>query len=163
MDRSFAGVDPGLGGAVALMHPDGVIEIFPTPTLPSGKGSRRVYDVKSMKDILDGHDNLYITLEKQGPMPAQGTVSTFSIGRGFGLWEGIIVGLGYAYTIVHPRTWKKVMIVDVPGVDIKTKSVLVAQRLFPDVNLKRTERCKKASPDFAEALLLAEYGRRMVK
>ena len=42
----------------------------------------------------------------------------------------------------------------------KEYHALSCKRLFPGVNLKATERCRKDHDGIAEALLIAEYGRR---
>ena len=42
----------------------------------------------------------------------------------------------------------------------KQKSIEVCRKLFPDVSLLPTSRCKKSHDGMAEALLMAEYARR---
>jgi hypothetical protein len=42
----------------------------------------------------------------------------------------------------------------------KTASIVVAKRLFPNVNLARTEKSKTPDSGLADALLIAEYARR---
>ena len=71
-----------------------------------------------------------IWLEVAQAMPQQGLSSTFKTGRGFGLWEGIVVGMDLPYDIVHAKTWTKVMLHDVPVGDPKDRSMIKAQRLF---------------------------------
>lgn len=165
----YVGIDPGLSGFMAAIE-DGLIRFEATPTINVGKKkTKREYNIQEMKETLvvckvrAGREGIYVILEKQQSFPGQGVSSTFSIGRGFGLWEGLIVGLGLPYTIVHPRTWKKEMLRDVPGDDQKGRSILAAQRLFPNVDLRRSERARKPDHNKAEALLLAEYGRRILE
>ena len=55
-----------------------------------------------------------------------------------------------------PQKWKKEFSVT----SDKNTSIEVAKRLFPNVNLKATARCKKDHDGMAEALLIAEYCRR---
>jgi hypothetical protein len=52
------------------------------------------------------------------------------------------------------------MLAGTPGEDTKQRSVIAAQRLFPNVSLLPTPRCKKPSDGIADALLIAEWGRR---
>ena len=165
----FIGIDPGLSGAAVSVssrygHPP---EIFLTPTISTGK--KREYNLPEVKRWLklwwfasqNGDEQIYATIEKQQAMPLQGRTSVFSIGGGFMLWKMGATMLDIPYTVVHPRTWKKEMLRDVPGTDQKGRSIIAAQRLFPDVSLLRTKRSRKPDHNIAEALLIMEYGRRI--
>jgi len=167
MDTRYIGIDPGKSGFTAAMLKDG-IEFYLTPTILVGK-SKRAYDANEMYKILNGIftvsngkiiENRFLTIEKQQSMPGQGVASTFTTGFGYGLWVGIITALQIPHIIVHPRTWKKEMLRDIPGTDPKGRSIIAAQRLFPNIDFKRTPRCKGPDHNKVEALLLAEYGRR---
>ena len=159
------GIDPGKNGYIAVLQ-DGKYEFaFIMPTLPvSKKTTKRDFDVKDMTSSLVAIQSYnpsidLVVIEKQQARPApEGRGSIFSTGRGFGLLEGIVAALGYPYIIVHPKTWQKVMHAGVQGDNTKTRSILAAGRLFPDVDMRKTERCKKAHDGKAEALLLAMYG-----
>ena len=89
-------------------------------------------------------------------MPKQGVVSTFGLGENFGFIQGMLTAFGIPYELVRPAKWKKEFSVTAD----KNTSIEVCHRLFPNVSLKRTERCKTDSSDMAEALLMAEYARR---
>lgn len=156
------GIDPGKSGFLVAIDGDGnVVAEAATPTIRVGR-SRREYDVPAMRDALRGlgPDAAFVTIEKQQAMPGQGGTSMFSVGLGMGLWVGLVVGLGFPYQVVHPRTWRKAMCRDVPGEDPKGRSILAAQRLFPDVDLRKSERARKPDHNKADALLLASYGRK---
>ena len=80
----------------------------------------------------------------------------FSFGRGLGLWEGLIVAMRLRYQLVAPQRWQKTML---DGMSKgKGASLAVAKRLFPSVELSRVKDHGRA-----DALLLAEFGRRMVE
>jgi len=168
------GIDPGKSGYVVMIHDVmGIILHRETPIIKVGK-TKPQFDVSGMAKTLDDvrmlkdADGRFLTnnsfvgditiIEKQQAMPGQGVSSTFQIGYGFGLWEGIVAEKGIPYVIVHPRTWKKEMLRDIPGTDQKGRSIIAAQRLYPNFDLKRTERCRKPDHNKAEALLLARYG-----
>jgi crossover junction endodeoxyribonuclease RuvC len=89
-------------------------------------------------------------------MPGQGVTSMFSFGKSAGFIEGVLTALAIPYQLVPPQTWKKVFSLNAS----KLNSIEVCQKLFPDVDLMRTERCKKPHDGMAEALLMAEYARR---
>jgi len=165
MSSIFIGIDPGKLGHVASLSADGGVRgTWPTPTIKMGKGKPQ-YDILSMRRILkeatEGCDSVHVAIEKQTAMPMQGVVSMFSIGEGYGIWQGLLSGLELSYEVVTPQKWKKAMLAGIPGVGKdKKRSVIAAGRLFPGVDLRLNERCRVACVDKCEALLIAEYGRR---
>ena len=96
-------------------------------------------------------------VEKVGAMPGQGVTSMFNFGQGFGFILGVLAALGIGVQLVPPGTWKKEF--SLVGKD-KAASIEVCRRLFPGVNLRASEQCRKDSDGMAEALLMAEYARR---
>jgi crossover junction endodeoxyribonuclease RuvC len=101
-------------------------------------------------------DECKCCLEHVSAMPRQGVTSTFSFGENFGWCQGILDAYGVSYELVRPLKWKREFSVT----SDKNSSIAVCKRLFPDVSLKRTERCMKDDDNLAEATLLAEYARR---
>lgn len=154
---TIIGIDPGLGGAVACV--DDVMSyesVTDTPTywVKRGKGKRREYDVPAMIDTLDvlGEPDI-VVLEAAIVMPKQGAVSARSIGYGFGLWRGLLAARSWRVEIVQPQVWKRAL-----GLTRdKGASRLKAQQLYPHVDLGKSK-----DEGRAEALLLAEYGRRLM-
>ena len=101
-------------------------------------------------------DHIIAAVEKVGAMPGNGSVSMFRFGQSYGFILGVLEGLGIPYQVVPPREWKKEF-----GLNSdKAKSIEVCHRLFPELNLKRTERCKTESDGLAESALICEWGRR---
>ena len=88
-------------------------------------------------------------------MPEQGVTSTFSMGHGLGLWEGILSALGVPYQMVTPQAWKKAMMAGQEKE--KDASRQVAMRLFPSTIPKLS---LKKHHGRSDALLIAEYLRR---
>jgi crossover junction endodeoxyribonuclease RuvC len=87
------GIDPGISGAVAAInaHTLELLEVSDTPTVTIA--GKKLYDIGEMVAIIR-HVSLMgdvvVILEQAQAMPGQGVTSTFSIGRSFGLWEGIL-------------------------------------------------------------------------
>ena len=46
------------------------------------------------------------------------------------------------------------------AVDPKPTSINAARRLFPNIDLRKNERCKKIDDNKVDSLLMAEYARR---
>lgn len=165
----FMGIDPGKLGGIAVVDPEGhVVTVQPTPIVDGQKG-RPEYDLPGILKALCFHAGagpsagVFVTVEKAQPMPPKmpgGSIANFHRGVGRG-WEWMLCALGIPYQLVAPVTWQKAMHAGTPGEDTKQRSILAAQRLFPGVRLQRTERCRLPSDGLAEALLLAEYGRRV--
>lgn len=169
--RITIGIDGGLGGAVAIIteqsdevglptFPD--VAFFDTPIaeLVSGTKSkpkkRRDYLPVAMADILRPYLGIaVVAIEQSRPMPDQGVVSTFSTGKGFGLWLGICAGLGLSVEVVTPQTWKGALMAGQPKE--KDASRAVAMGLFPQA---RKDLALKKHHDRADALLIAEWRRR---
>lgn len=164
----FIGIDPGLNGAVAYIDDTdertGFIKTHSAPTLTrkKGKGSKCEYNVALMAELLREIDNksihTFCTIEAVHAMPGQGVTSMFSMGYGFGLWVGILTSLKISFQFVTPQAWKRTML-DGTGKD-KEASRLRAIQFFPraadQLSLKKDE-------GKAEALLIAEYGRRLYR
>jgi len=132
------------------------------PTL-KGKNAKRQYNVQEMVATIKRFpaNELIVILEMSQSMPKQGVSSTFSIGKGFGIWQGILSALGIRFAIVHPKTWQKEVLKDIDRTDTKQASAIVAQRIFPGVVFKATERCKVIHSGLTDAVCMAEYGLRL--
>ena len=161
------GIDPGKDGAVACWSnvrtlPGHIVlpTVVCTPTIAAGKGGKVEYDPDQMRNLLCASGADLVVLEKQQAFPKQGVTSTGATMYGFGLWHGIIVGLMMSHVIVRPQTWQAVCLRDVQGSDTKTRSILAAQRLFPGVDLRVSERGRKPHHGKADALLMAWWGAR---
>ena len=153
--KTYVGIDPGLDGAVAIIHPDHGITLADAPTVKTARGRQYVVD------LMAGHlralpgDGACVGIEQVHAMPKQGVRSMFSMGKGFGIWLGIIGALSIPFEYVTPQAWKKAML---PGVGHdKEASRLRAIELFPLVADQLT---RKKDHGRAEALLIAEYMRR---
>lgn len=154
---TYIGIDPGLDGAVAKQD-SFECRVYATPTVRISRG--RDYDEPAMRAILEGTLNPTAIIEKQQSMPGQGVRSTFMTGGGYYIWRGLLSGLGIPYEIVTARRWQKLMHGVASG-DPKGRSIMACKRLFPTVSLLKSDRCRTPHDGIADALLIAEYGRRI--
>jgi hypothetical protein len=170
----FVGIDPGQQGYLAGIASEGYDRTWahPIPTIPTGKGSSKAYDLQACWAVVQSipRDAL-VLLEKQQPYPGQGGKSNFSIGQGFMLWRAMLTAAGLSFQMVAPQTWKGKMGIKAtkaaPTANerkkiAKAKAIDLARSLFPSIDLKdaRKPRARTPCADKAEALLLAEYARR---
>lgn len=146
MKTLFIGIDPGKSGGIAVINTE-------------DKSSWTVaYSDEKLLQILSRatKHSAICCLEKVGAMPGQGVVSMFNFGKAYGYIKGVLEAFNIPYQEITPQKWKKEF-----GLSSdKAASVEVCRRLFPDVELLATPRCKKPHDGMAEALLMAEYARR---
>jgi len=142
---NYIGIDPGKSGALAVIEFDGKVNIH-------------LFDEEAYISTLAwfNSDNAICCLEHVGAMPGQGVTSMFSFGENFGFIQGLLKANGISYELVRPQKWKKEFSVTKD----KNTAIEVCKRLFPNVSLLPTERCRKDNDGMAEALLMAEYARR---
>jgi len=147
--QAWIGIDPGKSGALALISSeDQVAEDWPGDAAGAAEllmTWRLEYNVE------------LVALERVGSMPGQGVKSMFSFGENFGTWQGILAALSIPYVMPRPQEWQKGLVSPSDGVDSKARSLAVARRLFPEVELSR-----KKDHGRADALLLAWWARRQV-
>lgn len=144
----YIGIDPGKNGGIAFVGDDYNLPIvypFSEETL-----------LNEIQNCYSYNDYMKCTLEHVHAMPKQGVSSTFNFGMNFGFIQGVLKAYNIPYELVTPQKWKK----EFSCTSNKNTSIDVCKRLFPGVNLKATVRCKKDHDGMAEALLIAEYGRR---
>lgn len=103
-------------------------------------------------------DTAIAVMEKVGAMPKQGVVSTFRFGQGYGTILGVLGALGIRCELVTPQRWKAAILAGTAR--DKAAAIAWCRRAYPGVPLRRTERCTTDHDGMADALCLAEYGRR---
>jgi crossover junction endodeoxyribonuclease RuvC len=148
--KMYIGVDPGNDGGISLLSADGKVK-FRTKMPDTVKGITDLFT-----QWYETFDDLAMIVEKAQAMPKQGVTSAFNYGKGFGVFETIAAILDIPYHDPRPAKWKKEMGLNAD----KINSIKLCKRLFPAVNLLASDRCRKDHDGIAEAILLAEWGRR---
>ena len=138
------GLDPGQAGAAVLLDCDNgdVIDIV------RFSKATQMDIADTLREWREGFD-CFAYLEKVHAMPKQGVSSTFKFGVGYGFLQGCLTCCKIPYEFVTPQTWQKSLSCLSRGDKNVTKSK--AQQLFPE---------QKVIHATADALLIAEYGRR---
>lgn len=164
--KVFIGIDPGKDGALAILggteHPV-VVPFNSEFTSEEYANQLRQFSAASVAETELGEImhvrklEPFCIIEHVGAMPGQGVTSCFSFGRNFGFCLGLLTAFRIPYELVRPQKWKK----EFSCTSDKNTSIEVAQRLFPGVDLRRTPQCRKPHDGVAEALLMAEYARRL--
>jgi crossover junction endodeoxyribonuclease RuvC len=100
------GIDPGVVGAIAIVDGDDIVEIHDMPTIEI-RGKRRV-DASLLAELA-GKWRGHAVLEHVQGVQGAGASSSFAFGRGFGIVEGVIAGVGLPLTLVRPQVWTKAL------------------------------------------------------
>jgi hypothetical protein len=158
----FIGIDPGLGGAIAVLRDRSQPIIFDAPVFQEDGSARRSYNVPGMVGILaefQGEfqgDITVVAIEHLHAMPGNGSIANFASGLGVGLWRGIASALRLKVELVRAAKWKKEMLSG-RGKG-KDQSVTRVLELFPEI---APQFARKKDHGRADALLLALYCRRV--
>ncbi len=139
--KGWIGIDPGVSGGMALLRPQGTTETV-------------AFKQATEKDIFDALEEWwlcagFVVIEKVSASPQMGVVSAFTFGTSYGFLRGVITGR-YPFEAVTPQKWQKELGCLTRG--NKNVSKAKAQQLFPSL---------KITHSIADALLLAEYARRL--
>lgn len=139
----FIGIDPGKGGAIAVLNEGAVIvEVLKMPD-----NTLELFEF--LKRQASSGRSLRAALEFVRSSPAMGVVSAFTFGRGLGAIEMGLTAAAMPYYEVHPRRWQKALGCLSRGDKNVTKARAV--ELWP---------AHKVTHAIADALLLAEWCRR---
>jgi hypothetical protein len=138
----YFGIDPGKGGSIAAMWSDG------EPATHHCKLDSTEQDIPG---FLRGFDltNARAVIERVSCSPQVGVVSAFTFGRSYGFLRGLLAGFQVPFMEIAPAKWQKVMECRTRG--DKNVSKAKAQQLWPKLKITHAN---------ADALLIAEYGRR---
>lgn len=152
--------DPGLDGALAVLVDGQLVEIadMPTLTIQVGGRDRRRIDAFTLhgiiRSLLTSHlgpvDHLYVVIEEVGPRPKEGPVQSFAFGRGFGVLEGVIIGMGLPIRYVQPAAWSRALRLK-KGKDANRQRAL---ELFPEF---RAEFARVKDDGRADAALVGHW------
>tara|TARA_Y100000310_G_scaffold339479_1_gene432243 strand:+ start:2211 stop:2699 length:489 start_codon:yes stop_codon:yes gene_type:complete len=144
------GIDPGAsGGITTIWAYGGGIDTVKMPDT-----ERDVWD--ALTDMVEAHTEItkpnpnFAYIEAVHAMPKQGVVSSFKFGQNYGMLRAFLIALDIPFETVSPVKWQTALGCRTGGNKNITKAK--AQELFPDI---------KVTHAIADALLIAEYGRRV--
>lgn len=153
------GIDPGLQGAIAIMHEAPVIHKMPpeeckeelTAIMEEIKATGyKVIIEKQITKQVRGMKPCPVCKRKIPYMYPQKGVHTTLIN--YGILIGMMHSMQIPFEEVDGTKWKKYFKLEKLG---KPGSIKLAKQLFPDLT-----KTIKSDDNIAEAILIAEYGRR---
>lgn len=170
MGKTYIGIDPGKLGYICVQRHDGTHEFCSVKESSYREIAMFLKDVKTESD-----GDCVCCMESIHAIYGSSAKGTFSFGETFGVLQGLLIAIGIPYHLVQPRTWQSEMWVAndkvyktrnitkslrSKSVDNKPTSINAAMRIFPDVDFRRNEKCKKPDDNKCDAALICEYGRR---
>lgn len=170
-DKLYIGIDVGAKGFIS-MQKNGVWEHY----------SIEDNDLYQLNDImlkarLD-NDSIICVIEDVHAIFGSSAKATFQFGFNKGYLIGLLTANQIPYTLVAPKEWQREMwqnadmVVSYKKVVVKGKettrkevntkqtSINCCKRLFPTLDLRKTERAKKIDDNKVDSILMAEYARR---
>lgn len=149
----ICGCDPGFSGAWSILGQD-FSDVFDMPVI--GEGAQKMVRGDTLYETLVDAKPTLIVIEQVSAMPGQGVTTMFRFGAAYGAACAIALATGARVELVTPAKWKGKM--GLLGTS-KEQSRALAIRRFPSL---RDQLKRKKDDGRAEALLLADYGRRYI-
>lgn len=173
MKNYAIGIDIGKNGGIVILSEDNEVITHAMPKV--NKDEIDIHGIGQIFQSIPG--KIHCGIEDVHSIFGVGAKANFQFGRSLGIIEGIVAGYNLPFTKVSPKIWQKEMWMGIKPVEIntgkKTKegnikmkvdtkatSLLAAKRLYPDLDLRATERSKKAHDGIVDALLIATFVKR---
>lgn len=170
-NKCYMSIDPGSRGFICTQC-DGNFSFYSIE-------DNDLYQLSEiMAKIRQENENLVCVIEDVHALYNSAAKATFNFGFNKGYLIGLLAANKIPYILVQPKTWQKEiwvnsdMVVDYKKVllkgkeairkevDTKNTSINAAKRLFPNIDFRKTERCKKIDDNKVDATLMSEYARR---
>lgn len=154
--KYVVGIDPGLRGGFCIINMDGkVVTLYELKQISLVGVAINSFMATNPVEP----QNVHVFLEKANTRPGHAVQAMFNYGAGWGEIIGSVRQAAYPLHLVPPHVWAKVMHAGTYGDDTKKKSFEACKLLFPHVSLVPVDG-RNPHDGLAEALLIAEYGRR---
>jgi crossover junction endodeoxyribonuclease RuvC len=149
------GIDPGMGGALAIYHSTETPKLWDMPKAIDGGIDPK--ELASLVEIIAfSAPSITAVVERVSSMPRQ--AGAFAFGLSTGIIHGCLASRGIPFELVSPSVWKAKMgltkFPDETYAQNKTRARALATQLFPAL-ASQFNRVKDDGR--AEALLLAVY------
>ena len=156
MRAYYIGFDPGKKGFCCILE-TGFNNFSHYPMFV---GQRLNPELVKHINMLAGQ-NVMAIVEQVHSMPGQGVASTFSFGTSYGKILGMLEALGIPYVTCTPGKWQKAMWEACDkAANTKLTSYNAARRLLPNMDFRRSERCKNFDDNLVDSTLICLYAQR---
>ena len=170
MNKIYIGVDPGSDGYISVID-NGEYYFQPIKDIPMLEIAAFVSGFKDTQCVA--------VIEDVHALHGTSSGSMFNFGMSKGFLLGLLIAYKIPYVLVAPKEWQNGVWINadkeyitqkqklksgeertVRKIDTKPTSFNAALRLFPNVDFRKSSKCKKPHDGKVDALLMAEYARR---
>lgn len=95
--KTLIGIDPGWGGGLAVLRPEGLLELHKMPSTELG-----VWEL-----FLKYQWDTEVYIELVHAMPVNGSVANFKLGQNWGALRAAMSSMNIGWTEVAPVVWQK--------------------------------------------------------
>ncbi len=178
-NKIYMGIDPGGDGCITWMDQKHFLDFEFLKDLKIGKE----WDLNGLKNFFKEFEkkDIHVVLEGVNCDPQWTAKTNWSLSRCLTMLETIMSCYNIPYTLIKPRVWQKEMFQGVSEIrkpskvnkngvtvrgrlDTKKMSILAAQRLFPNVTMKKPLKNGKWSKNYhdgkTDSVLMCEYCKR---
>lgn len=171
MSKLYMGIDVGSKGFISTQR-DGVWTHYSIE-------DNDLYQLSEiMQRIRVENECVSCVIEDVHAIVGSSAKATFQFGFNKGYLIGLLAANKIPYVLVQPKEWQKEMwsnhdmVINYKKVTVKGKettrkeintkqtSINACKRLFPTLDLRKSERSKKIDDNKVDSILLCEYGRR---
>lgn len=164
--KEYFGIDNGVSGAIAAVHPDGKLDGWlAMPIQKTRKGNEvNIVEVRDWiarwiePKITRWHiDDFIILIEEPGG--SKSARAATSMAGSFHSLRAMCELMQWRWQRITPQSWQKPML-HCKGKDTKPAALTMARSLWPKEKWLETEGCRVAHDGAVDAALIAEFGRR---
>lgn len=170
--KCYIGIDVGGKGFITVCTPSGEYKFL------SIEDNDALGINEFLKSVLDEYKNVFCAIEEVHALFGSSAKSTFSFGEINGLLKGLLIANKIPFELVPPKKWQEEIwrnsdmvyeykIVNTKNGEQKRKmtntkqtSFNAAKRLFPNIDLRKSNRAVKLDDNKCDSLLICEYARR---
>lgn len=163
MSKLYMGIDVGGKGFITTQK-DGVFSHYSI-------AENDYYQLSEiMAEIRASSEDITCVIEDVHALFGSSAKSTFNFGFCKGYLVGMLAAHRIPYHLIPPKGWQKEMWSNADkeykhsdgkkAVDTKATSINACKRLFPQLDLRRSPKCKNIDDNKVDSILMSEYGRR---
>lgn len=167
--KIYCGIDIGKAGAIAIITKENEIKTFKMPMI------KTELDYESLHSLLEPYEggNCMVVFEKLSVIFGTSKQTAFLMGHQAGAVEMACVARCIPFIKIPPKVWQKAMFTGITEIskpsktgkttqrDTKAMALVAVKQIFPSLKLTFGERAEKPHDGLIDAILMAEYARRL--
>lgn len=154
----YIGVDVGKDGALVMIDEEATygekVMKFKFPMIGTD------YDINRINNLFKNvsKEECHMVIEDVHAIGGGSAKANWSFSRGKAILEVLAVVNQIPFTMVKPKAWQKVVHQGIPKQGkAKDMTLMAVKRLYPEVDLRKNERCRTPDEGIYDALAMAHY------